>query len=186
MLQMSGFWCYNINQIHLMNRLRLLWQQHVMWTRSFIISTAADLGDLKAVTNRLLQNPKDFAQLLSFLYGDLIANKFNELFTNHLLIAADLVNAAKKGDEQAMNTAREKWYENAAQIAKFLSSINPHWDENQWKILLDEHLKMTENEAASYLKGEYEKSIMLYDSIENQAMEMADYMFQGIARQFSI
>ena len=45
---------------------------------------------------------------------------------------------------------------------------------------------MTENEAASYLKGEYEKSIMLYDSIENQAMEMADYMFQGIARQFSI
>ena len=45
--------------------LRKLWEQHVMWTRSFIISTASDLNDLELVTNRLLQNPTDFYDFLA-------------------------------------------------------------------------------------------------------------------------
>lgn len=51
---------YTQPQIRLMNQLRKLWEQHVYWTRFFIISTAADLGNLEPVANRLLQNPKDF------------------------------------------------------------------------------------------------------------------------------
>lgn len=53
---------YTPQQIYLMNRLRQLWGQHVYWTRFFIISAAADLGDLAPVAERLLQNPKDFAR----------------------------------------------------------------------------------------------------------------------------
>ena len=83
-----------------MNQLQQLWQQNVYWTRFFIISTAADLDDLKPVTNRLLQNPKDFAQLLAPIYGIKAACQFQELFTQHLLIAADLVNAAKNGEAE--------------------------------------------------------------------------------------
>ena len=79
-----------------MNRLRQLWGQHVYWTRFFIISTAANLDDLEPVTKRLLQNPKDFAGLFRPIFGTRAADRFEELFTRHLLIAADLVNAAKK------------------------------------------------------------------------------------------
>ena len=39
---------YTKQQMCLMNRIRQLWEQHVYWTRFFIISTAADLGDLEA------------------------------------------------------------------------------------------------------------------------------------------
>ena len=35
----------------------------------FIISKAADLDDLEPVGKRLLQNPKDFAKLLTPIYG---------------------------------------------------------------------------------------------------------------------
>lgn len=56
---------YTKQQMCLMNRIRQLWEQHVYWTRFFIISTAADLGDLEPVTNRLLQNPKDFAKAVN-------------------------------------------------------------------------------------------------------------------------
>lgn len=60
---------YTQQQICLMNQIRRLWTQHVYWTRFFIISTADDLEDLEAVTNRLLRNPKDFAHLLTPIYG---------------------------------------------------------------------------------------------------------------------
>jgi hypothetical protein len=57
-------------QIQLSNTLRRLWIEHVLWTRFFIVSTAFNLPDLQAVTDRLLQNPADFASELKPLYGE--------------------------------------------------------------------------------------------------------------------
>ena len=71
---------YTQKQMCFMNQIQQLWAQHVYWTRLFIISTAADLSDLEPVTNRLLRNPKDFAQLLAPIYGMKTAREFQELF----------------------------------------------------------------------------------------------------------
>ena len=171
---------YTQQQICLMNQLQQLWEQHVYWTRFFIVSTLANLDDLKPVTNRLLQNPKDFAQLLTPLYGKNKGCRFQELLTQHLLIAADLVNAAKNGDTEKVNCIQAKWYENADEIAGFLSSINPCWNEARWKDLLYSHLNMTEQEATLYLQGNYTASIECFNYIEKEALTMANYMFCGI------
>lgn len=82
-------------QICLFGRISRLWEQHVYLTRFFIISTVSELGDLQAVTKRLLQKPKDFAQLLCRFFGGKAAGRFEKLFTEHLMIGGDLVNAAK-------------------------------------------------------------------------------------------
>lgn len=170
-------------QVYLMNRIRQLWTQHVYWTRFFIISTAADLGDIEAVSNRLLQNPKDFAQLFIPIYGAKAAAQFQELFTQHLLIAADLVNAAKNNQVDKADDARKRWYKNADDIAEFLSSINRYWEETKWKNMMYSHLDMTEKEAMLRLQGKYADDIKMFDSIENEALKMADYMFYGIIKQ---
>lgn len=170
-------------QLGLTNQLRKLWEQHVYWTRFFIISTAADLGDLEAVTNRLLQNPRDFANAFCPFYGTKIAGQFQELFTQHLLIAADLVNAAKNQDANKANDARRRWYSNADSIARFLSMINPCWNEATWKTMLYSHLEMTEKEATLRLGGNYAADIQVFDRIEEEALKMADYMVCGIIKQ---
>ncbi len=177
---------FNLSEVALMNQLRNLWTDHVMWTREFIISTAASLSAIDAVTARLLQNPSDFAELLSMVYGMEVAENFKKLFTEHLLIAADLVNAAKAGDTQKVDEARVKWYNNADEIAKFLSEINPYWSEMLWQKYMYGHLAMTEQEAVARLNGQYEEDVKLFDQIKEEALEMADYMFEGIRQQFSI
>ena len=174
----------NVNkQICLENQLRKLWTQHVYWTRFFIISTAADLGDLRQVANRLLRNPKDFEQLLAPFYGAKTAAQFEELFTSHLLIAADLVNATKNQQPEEITKARSKWYKNAEDIAQFLSDINPCWSKSEWKQMMFKHLEMTEKEATLRLQGKYSEDIIEFDSIENEALKMADYMSCGIIKQ---
>ena len=75
------------------------------------------------------------------------ACQLQELLTQHLLIAADLVNAAKNGETEKANSPRKKWYQNADEIANFLASINPCWNETKWKDMLYSHLEMTEKEA---------------------------------------
>lgn len=177
--------CYTRYQVDLLNQLRLLWEQHVHWTRSFIISTAANLGDLKPVTKRLLQNPGDFGKVFQMFYDDKIVSTFVNLFTQHLLIAADLVNAAKNGDTSAANEARTKWYKNADEISAFLASINPYWNEQVWRNLFYSHLQMTEQEATLRLAGKYAADVNLYDIIEQEALKMADYMFYGLINNFN-
>lgn len=166
------------------NHLRLLWEQHVYWTRMFLVSVAFDLPDKDFVTNRLLRNPKDFEAALIPFYGKEIAGKFEELFTAHLVIASELVNAAKEGNTLAAADAEKRWYENADQIAEFLSDINPFWSMQEWQKMLYTHLAMTKEEAVNILTKKYEDSVTDFDEIEKQALVMADMMVMGIMQQF--
>lgn len=177
---------FSSNEVNLMNQLRKLWIDHVLWTRSFIISRVEGLSDLEKVTNRLLRNPQDFADLFGVFYGVEIGNELKDLLTEHLLIAADLVNAAIQGNTEKVNNERALWYNNADEIANFLSTINPYWNISIWQQHLYDHLSLTENEAVQRISGNYEEDIMLYDRIEDQALSMADYMFEGLLKQMDL
>ena len=106
------------NHQEIINIMRKLWSQHVYWTRFFIISTAEKLQDLKYVTNRLLENPGDFAEVLKLFYGEKKADEFKKLLTEHLQIAGDLVNADKNMNTSKADDLRKKWYANADNIAE--------------------------------------------------------------------
>ena len=153
--------------------------------RGFLSSARVlNLPDAEPVTNRLLRNPKDFADALRPIYGDAAAASFSELLTAHLTIAAQLVKAAASGNNTAAAQYEQQWYANADEIAGFLSRINPYWSEQQWRRLLYDHLAMTKKEAVDYIKRNYSDSISTFDQIEKEALEMADYMTSGIKSQF--
>ena len=171
-------------QTELIGTMRLLWSQHVYWTRFFIISTAENLSDIEEVTERLLENPKDFAMALKPYYGVKTTQQFQTLLTEHLKIGGDLVVAAKKADTVKENELRRQWYENADEIAAFLACVNPFWCENKWRTMLYSHLEMTEKEVGLRLSKEYRKDIAMFGQIETEAMKMADEMSAGIIRQF--
>lgn len=171
-------------QLNLSNYMRMLWEQHVTWTRLTIISIIENLPDEELVTNRLLRNPIDFKIALQPLYGDKIASRFADLFKDHLVIAAQLVKAAKAGDNKAAADAENRWYKNADEIAAFLGSINPYWSQKDWMDMLHEHLALTKSEAVNILTKNYKNGIAVYDDIELQALKMADTMTEGIIKQF--
>jgi hypothetical protein len=190
MFDMTGNnWKYhtaNYGQMNLMNELRKLWEEHVVWTRLFIISALAGLPDLDAATKRLLRNPSDFANVLEIFYGRQKADTFRSLLEEHLKIAASIVDNAKQQNAKAVDQYTKLWYSNADRIAAFLASINPCWTEDEWKNLLYDHLRMTTDEVLARLSGEYIKDSIIFDMIEEEALAMADFMAAGIIKQFDI
>lgn len=82
-----------------------------------------------------------------------MAQTFDDLLTQHLVIAADLVNAAKAGNSALAAQKRAAWFANADSIAGFLAGINPFWNSETWRSMLYDHLKMTENEAVQLSAG---------------------------------
>ena len=170
---------------NLIELFRMLWEQHVTWTRIAIMGIVHDLPETDLILQRLLRNPKDFADALKPFFGEEAASAFADLLTGHLTIAAELVRAAKAGDNNAVADADQRWHENADQIAELLGSINTEWSTDDWSAMLYEHLDLLSADAAAMLAGNYEESINDYDNIERQALEMADIMADGIAMQFS-
>lgn len=168
----------------LMDYFHTLWGQHVMWTRMVMLGIIFDLPDLQFTTERLLRNARDFAEGIRIYYGDEAAQAFEDLFRNHITIAAEFVTAAKNNDEAAMEEIWQRWVDNANRIAEFLGRINPNWSVEDWNAMLLEHLQLLADNAMLMLEQNYQASIEGFDDIYNQAMEMADMMAEGIAEQF--
>jgi hypothetical protein len=151
-----------------------------------IISIAADSPDLEPTTNRLLRNAPDFARLFNHFYGASIASKFEQLLTDHLVIAAELVKAAKAGNSNAAADAERRWYINADEIVHFLNCINPYWPTEHTREMWYEHLALTKAEAVARLNKDYQKDILIFNQVEKEALMMADYFSNGIIRQFCL
>lgn len=164
--------------------IRLLWEQHVYWTRMTIISIVFNLPDADATTKRLLRNAKDQENLFRPFYGRRIAAEFGRLITDHLTLAAALVKAAKEGDTRAAKVAEKRWYQNADEIAEFLNEINPYWPAAEMRKMWHTHLSLTKSEAVEMLNENYAKSISIFDQIERQALMMADTFADGLINQF--
>ncbi len=176
--------CISEKEVRLSNAMRLVWEQHVYWTRMTINSIVFNLPDVDAVTARLLRNAADMGNLLKPFYGNRIAEKFSNLIRDHLVIAAELVKAAKAGNQQAVADAERRWFTNAEEIAEFLSRINPFISRDEFREMFFEHLELTTQEAVLTLQNKFQSSIAVFDKIEAEALEMADTITNAIVKQF--
>src|SRR6476619_6306033 len=88
--------------------MRKRWEDHVTWTRLFIVSAAAGLPDKDATTQRLLQNQTDIGNAIKPYYGDAAGDKLTALLKDHILGAAALLTAAKAGDTEGVQAASDK------------------------------------------------------------------------------
>lgn len=89
--------------------MRRLWEDHVLWTRLVIVSTAANLPDLEATTRRLLQNQADIGNAVKPYYGEAAGEKLTALLRAHILGAAELLAAAKANDPRRLDAAKQAW-----------------------------------------------------------------------------
>ena len=174
----------NEKTLNLYLTLRDLWTAHTEWTRTYIISSVANLPDIKYVAQRLLLNQEEIGNAIKPFYGDDAGNKLTSLLKAHILGAVNLLNAAKTKNKSQVAIDEKKWFVNAEQIAKFLSSTNPNWPKVSLIKMLDDHLSLTKSEAVARLSGNYAADITTYNKIRQEVNIMSDILANGIMKQF--
>ena len=171
-------------QAALHDAMRKLWEDHITWTRLFIVSAAADLPDKGPTTERLLQNQVDIGNAIKPYYGDAAGEKLTALLKEHITTAAEVVAAAKANDTAKLTDANRRWFANADAIAAFLSGANPKsWPADEMKRMMHEHLDLTTAEAVAHLKGDWGADVAAYDKVHEQILRMADMLSAGIVSQ---
>jgi hypothetical protein len=161
-----------------------LWEDHVTWTRLYIVSAVAGLPDVEAAAGRLLQNQVDIGNAVKPYYGQEAGAKLTELLRGHILTAVDLLAAAKAGDQVKLAAMKDAWYVNGDEIASFLGGANPAWPVDTLKGMMRGHLDQTLGEATARLQGNWAQDIVEYGHIHDHILEMSDALAGGIVTQF--
>lgn len=173
-------------KFHALNTtMRALWSDHALWTRNVIINIVDDMPGTDQAVGRLLQNQEDIGNAIKPYYGDAGGDGLTALLNEHIVIAADLLTAAKANNTEGFNTANIAWYANGNDIAAYLNTANPdHFPLNDWQEMMKSHLDLTLEEATARLTGDYEADVIAYDKVYAELMMMADMLSDGIALQF--
>jgi hypothetical protein len=164
--------------------MRKLWEDHITWTRNYIVSALAGLDDTSAVAQRLLKNQDDIGAAIKPYYGDAAGKKLADLLRDHIIVATEVVAAAKAGNSEQLAAAQKKWQGNGDAIAAFLSGANPHWPSKTMQSMLRQHLVFTTGEVVARLKKDWPADIKAYDAGHDHMLMFADILADGIAKQF--
>ena len=168
--------------------MRELWEDHITWTRLYIVSAATgpeDLADIGPTTDRLLANQADIGDAIRPFYGDAAGDALTALLRDHILTAAEIIAQAKAGDAEARDEAIVRWYDNGDEIAAFLSAANAeNWPLDDMAAHMRSHLDLTLEEAVARLEGRHEDEVLAYDRVHADILAMADMLSDGIIAQF--
>jgi hypothetical protein len=172
-------------ELALRSAMRRLWEDHIAWTRLAIISLTTGSPDTEATVARLLRNQTDIGNAVKPFYGRAAGDELTRQLRSHILIAADVIAAAKAGDQGKLADAQARWQRNADDIAALLSSVNPRfWKLGALEAELRTHLKLTTGEAVARLTGDWRADVAAYDRIHDHALHVADLLSSGLVKQF--
>jgi hypothetical protein len=172
-------------QVAFHDGMRRLWEDHIVWTRLAIISLTTDAPDTEATVGRLLQNQTDIGNAVKPFYGEEAGNALTAELRKHILIAAEVIAAARAEDADALADAQVRWSANAHDIAVLLNSVNPrNWPLDILDAEMAKHLDLTTAEVVARLGANWDEDVAAYDAVHEHILHMADLLSDGIVAQF--
>ncbi len=174
-----------IDPVQLHSDMRKLWTDHVIWTREYIVAAIDGAPDTGAAATRLLKNQDDIGNAIAAYYGRPAGDKLAALLKHHILVAVDLVKAAKEGRQADFAAFDARWKQNAEEIATFLSQANPNWPKAALSDMMAMHLATTTQEVVARLNKKWDEDVAAFDEVYAHILKMSDALADGIVKQFA-
>lgn len=172
--------CITFSQMNLIFNSRIFWRRLTTWTRAYILSRYGGIGTAEDLFSRLFLESSEFGDMLHIIFGRENSEKYTQLINQYTIALRDLLSAQIDGDTEAVERNVERLYSNADERAAFLASINPYFDENEWRNLLETYAQYTIETANLFITKDYDKDIELYDRMKELTNRMGDIFAQGL------
>jgi hypothetical protein len=106
------------------------------------------------------------------------------LLRDHILIASEVVKAAKAGDNAKVADQQKRWSANADDIAAFLSGAIPIGSATR-SATCSRSISTSTQETVARLKKDWAADIKAYDENHDHMLMFSDMLADGIVKQFS-
>jgi hypothetical protein len=150
--------------------MRVLWEDHVD------VDAAGDhQPDGPARRTRRRRSPRsrepdDIGNAVKPFYGKAAGNKLTAELRKHILIAADVIAAAKAGDQAKLADAQARWRSNANDIARSWRVSTRATGSGEDEGEMSKHLALTTQEAVARLQGRWAADVAAYDQVQHHIL----------------
>lgn len=173
--------CVAFEQMNQIYGIRMFWFEMTTWVRAYMISRYRGIGNVDAVKARLEQVPVEYVGTLRQIFGDRV-DPYLELLTNYIDLIDALITAQIENNTDEINRITRLLYQNADQRAAFISSLNPYWDQNEWRRRLYNNLRSTIDESTTLLTGDYARNLDIFSTLLDQGESSSGYFARGLFR----
>lgn len=165
--------------------MRDLWLGHAFWVRAVVVETInGNSSAATAAENAAVDNAHALAAALEPFYGKPASEKTFTLLAGHYTAVKQYLLATKAKDSAAQDTARKAMFDNADQIATFLSTANPHLPIDALRGMLLAHGGHHVVQIQQLDNNEYAQEVQTWDAMKNHMYGIADAMTFALAKQF--
>ncbi|MDD2217736.1 MAG: hypothetical protein PHW03_04060 [Eubacteriales bacterium] len=172
--------CITPGQMNLIFNMRIFWRRLVIWSRLYISSRYLGIGTAEVSFERLYIENLDFGDALRIFFNRSIGNRFSELINQFSFGLRDLITDQLEEDYDGIRQDIDRLFQNANQTAEFLASINPYFDETEFKNLFTTYLQDTIQMANLLATQDYRMNIEYFDRLMNHADIIGDAFAQGL------
>jgi len=177
----DGQRCLTYEQMNQIYNIRMFWFDLTDWVRAFMLSKYNDVGNEDEVYARLQQVVADYVNNLNQFFGEtIVVNELQLELNAYIDLIDSLITAQKEGNTEEIDRITRLLYQNANDRAASVSSINPYWDENEWRTRLNNNLRSTLDESTMFLTGDYARNLDIFSTLMDQAESSSDYFAQGL------
>ncbi len=170
--------------VELNQELRKAWERLAYWTRMYLVSVAENIEDEAVVEERLKKIPREMTNIFLKFYPGSVTYQLEEAWINLINDSAALIRAAKANESRTADQLDVKITVDIENIANILSNMNINYDKQEVIEMLEEYLMLTKREVVARLEGQYQDEIITFDELEKHVVKSADYLTQGIVKQY--
>lgn len=167
-------------EMNLIFRARMIWRDLATWLRAYMISLYGNIGNVDAINQRLYKIPVQYGNIFRLFFGDQITEQLIFFVTQYIALYQSLFIARLNNDVESVNKYTQQLYQNIEARAGLFSTVNPYWNENEIASLITSFTNMNVEAAKSLLRGEYNKSIDVFDRLLSYTTVMGDFLSEGL------
>ena len=172
--------CITYDEMNTIYNIRMFWFELVTWVRNYMISRYLGIGNPDAVYERLKQVPINYTNYLKKVFGEELGAKSLQALNTYIELIDQFITAQMEGNVDELNRVTQLLYQNADERAKIISSMNPFWDETEWRNRLYTNTQNTIESSTSLLRKDYQTNINIFSRLLDLAESTSTYFAQGL------
>lgn len=162
--------------------LRKVFTDHAVYT-SWLIVESLPINQPNAgfVTERLLQNPADIRTVLEPIIGSTGGAAVEDLFANHLKLAAAALGPVRSGDTSGTQKAVEAFYAQGDQVGLALHNLNPAKLSLEYAVsMMKQHNEYVVKLATLRQQQSYQEYIKTFDEYYKHMLIFSDMVYETL------
>lgn len=175
----SNLQCITYELMDQLFRLRMAWNEINILTNMYMLSRYRGIANPDVTKTILNQFIIDHVDRLQQFFGTNLENYSQQLLT-YINLIDSLITAQIEGNVNEINLITQLLYQNADQRAASIATLNPVWNETEWRTILYNWLRYVIEQSTTYLTGDYSRNLDIFRTLLNTTESAGDYFARSI------